>query len=553
MDDRERHTIISEEYADFVVEYDNTLNFFDRYRDSTYNLINNKYAVLHLPISYFDDNAIQEFGYFTLPKCFGLTAFVTDDKEGIKARSIYAGENTGGGVLIGIIDSGIDYRSTYFRKKDHTTKIELLWDQTIESNNYPGDFFYGTEYTANDINGALRSDNPLDIVPSMDTIGEGTAMAGVAVGMSSDEMKEIGVVPEAGLVVVKLKTAKKYLMDFYGIPKDAVCYQQNDIMMGIEYLIRSAKRLGKPMVICLGLSSSQGSHKGEDIMSNYLNENANHPGICMVIASGNEGDQSHHYYKKLTPADTTDTVLLNVGKEDKNFTAEMWGFLPSLLNVVIISPDGEKVYEMQSAFSSQRNVRIYFRDTVIFLDSYNSETYSEQQLIMFRFRNMEEGVWKLAVSGTQGLESEFHIWLPMRNFITKETYFYDPNFFTTISAPGNAKDVITINTYEPINITLAPFTGRGFTSINLPKPTVTSPGAYLIAPTLFGTLIPMFGSSLSAAYTAGICAGLLSDSMQKREKTNLNTMYIKNILMMKAVRRKNVIYPNPDWGYGYIQ
>lgn len=553
MDDRERHAITSEEYADFVVEYGNTLKFFDRYPNSTYNLINEKYAVLHLPISYFDDNAIQEFGYFILPKCFGLTTFVTNSMEGIKAHSVYAGENTGGGILVGIIDSGIDYRSTYFIKKDNTTKIELLWDQSIDSNNYPEGFYYGTEYTANDINIALHAENPLEIVPSMDIIGEGTAMAGVAVGMSSNELEEIGVVPEANLAVVKLKTAKKYLMDFYGIPKSAVCYQQNDIMMGIEYLMRSAKRLGKPIVICLGLSSSQGSHKGEDIMSNYLNENANQPGVCMVIASGNEGDQRHHYHNKMTPSNSTDTVFLNVGKADKNFTAEMWGFLPSLLGIVIVSPEGEKVYEMQSDFSSQRNIRVVYQDTVIFLDSYNSEAYSEQQFIMFRFRNMEEGIWRLIVSGTKNMQSEFHVWLPIRNFITEDTYFLKSTPYTTISAPGNANDVITINTYEAIDFTLAPFTGRGFTSVNFPKPTVTSPGVDLIAPTLFDTLIPMSGSSLSAAYTAGICAGLLAESIHKREKGSLNTMFVKNTLMIKAVRRKNVVYPNPDWGYGYIQ
>ncbi|SHO44902.1 S8 family peptidase [Anaerocolumna xylanovorans] len=553
MDDRERHTIINEEYADFVVEYNNNLNFFERYPNSTYNLINEKYAVLHVPVQYFGDNAIQEFGYFILPKCFGLTAFVTNDMEGIKARSVHAGENTGMGILIGIIDSGIDYRSTYFIKEDNTTKIELLWDQSIDSNKYPDGFYYGTEYTASDINRALSTDNPMEVVPSMDIIGEGTAMAGVAVGMSSDTLEEIGLVPGASLAVVKLKTAKKYLMEFYGIPETAVCYQQNDIMMGIEYLMRSAKRLGKPIAICLGLSSSQGSHKGEDIMSNYLNENANQPGICMVIGSGNEGDQNHHYYNKLTPPNTTDTVFLNVGKTDKNFTAEVWGSLPSLLEVLIISPDGEKVYRVQADFSSQRNVHVSYQETVIFIDSYNSEAYSEQQLIMFRFRNMTEGIWRLVVSGTESLESEFHIWLPIRNFISEDTYLFNATPFTTISSPGNADFVITINTYEPVSITLAPFTGRGFTSVNFPKPTVTAPGVNLIAPTLFGALIPISGSSLSTAYAAGICAGFLSDSIQKEEKNNLNTAFVKNMLMLKAVRRKNAIYPNPDWGYGYIQ
>lgn len=553
MNDMDRHTIISEEYADFVVEYNNKLSIFEKYPDSTYNIINEKYAILHIPVKYFNNNAVQEFGYHVLPKCFGLTAFVTGDAEGVKAHSVYTGENTGTGILIGIVDSGIDYRSPFFIKEDNTTKIELLWDQSIDSNRYPDGFYYGTEFTASDINQALQSDNPLIIVPSVDTIGEGTAMAGVATGLSGNTSDTIGVVPGAGLAIVKLKTAKKYIMDFYGIPENEICYQQNDIMMGIEYLMRSAQKLGKPVVICLGLSSSQSSHKGEDILSNYLNENANQAGICMLIASGNEGDQNHHYYKSLIPPNTTDTVYLRVGEADKNFTAEMWGFLPSLLDVLIIAPDGTSIYKIRADFSSQRNISVAYQETVIFIDSYNSEAYSEQQLIMFRFRNMKEGIWQFVVSGTENLKSEFHIWLPIRNFISDETYFYDGNPHTTISAPGNAEFPITINTYEPISITLASFTGRGFTTANLPKPTITAPGVNLLAPTLFHTIVPISGSCQAVAYTSGICAGLLEDSIARKDKSILNTATVKNTLIINAQRQKNTVYPNQEWGYGYIQ
>ncbi len=553
MNDRDRHMIISEDYADFVVEYDNKLSFFERYQNSTYNLINEKYAVLHIPVTNFNNNAIQEFGYPYIPKCFGLTAFVNGNAEGISAHNVYSGENTGNGVLIGIVDSGIDYRNPLFIMEDRTTKIELLWDQTIDSNRYPEGFYYGSEYTSEDINRALQAENPLTVVPSTDIIGEGTAMAGVATGLSNNMAGSIGVVPGAGLAIVKLKTAKKYLKDFYGIPNEAVCYQQNDIMMGIEYLIRNATKLGKPVVICIGLSSSQSSHKGEDILCNYLNENANQVGICMLMASGNEGDQGHHYYKNLQADNPTDTVYLQVGKRDKNFTAEMWGFLPSLLNVKIIAPDGTKIHEIHADFSPQQNINVIYQETVIFIDRYNSETYSEQQLIMFRFRNMIEGIWRFIVSGTDNLQSEFHIWLPIRNFITDETFFYNSNPFTTISGPGNAEFPITINTFEPVTITLASFTGKGFTTTGLPKPSITAPGINLLAPTIFNSIEPISGSSMSIAYTAGICAGIIGESLDRKAETIINTAAVKNTLLINATRQKNILYPNPEWGYGYIQ
>ena len=553
MNEWERHTIISEAYADLVVEYNNNLQFFERYHEYTYNLINENYAVVHIPVKDFNENAVQEFGYHILPKCFGLTAFLTGRAEGVSAHSVNTSENSGAGIVIGIIDTGIDYRNQIFIREDNTTKIELIWDQTIVSNNYPQNFYYGTEYTAAEINRALASNNPLDIVPSIDLVGEGTAMAGVATGLSDNIIDVLGVVPGASLAVVKLKQAKSYLMDFYGIPKDEVCFQQNDLMMGIEYLIRASERLQKPVVICLGLSSSQGSHKGEDIICNYINENTNKPGICILLASGNEGDQSHHYFRLLTPPFNSDTVYLNVGKEDKNFTAEMWGVLPSLLNVRLIAPNGEIIYDLKSDFASQRNISIMYHDMVVFIDSYNSEAYSEQQLIMFRFRNMTDGVWQFIVSGTDNLETEFHMWLPIRNFISEETFFYNADPYTTISGPGNADFPITISAYEPVNITLAPFTGRGFTSMNLPKPTITAPGINLLAPTLHNTIIPISGTCLAVAYAAGICAGLLQEGLSQNDSRFVTTAAIKNSLMINAVRRRDMKYPNRDWGYGYIQ
>lgn len=553
MTERDRYTIISEDYADFVVEYDNNVQFFERYSDYTHNFINEKYAVLHIPVSYFNNNAIQEFGYHILPKCFGLTAFYTGGLEGFNAHNVNSSDNTGEGILIGIVDSGIDYTNTIFMKEDKTTKIELLWDQTIVSTNYPNDFYFGSEYKEEDINFALLSNNPYEIVPSEDIIGEGTAMAGVATGLSDDIVDILGVVPGATLAVVKLKPAKKYLKNFYGIPDTAVCYQQNDIMMGIEYLMRASKRLNKPVVICLGLSSSQGSHKGEDILSNYLNESSNRPGVCILVASGNEGDQNHHYFRKLTPPLISDMVYLQVGEEDKNFTAEIWGFLPSLLHVSIIAPGDVPVYDFVPDFASQRNINVMYQDMEIFIDSYNSETYAEQQLIMLRFKNMKSGIWRFHISGSYNLETEFHIWLPIRNFITNDTYFFNANPFTTISGPGNADFPITVSAYEPVSILLAPFTGRGFTSVNIPKPTIATPGINLLSPTIFKTIIPLSGTSLSVAYAAGICAGLMEENLNKREGIIVNTAFVKNALMLKAERRKDIIYPNREWGFGHIQ
>ena len=82
--------------------------------------------------------------------------------------------------MIGVIDTGIDYRHQAFTYEDRTTKIYSIWDQTIRDGESPEGFIYGTEYTSEQINRALAAENSLAVVPSQDENGHGTFIAGVA-------------------------------------------------------------------------------------------------------------------------------------------------------------------------------------------------------------------------------------------------------------------------------------------------------------------------------------------------------------------------------------
>lgn len=554
MNSSERFKIISEDYADILVEYNRDHSVFEAYEDYVYNIINEKYAILHIPVNRMDENSIKRYGYSAIPKCYGLTTYRWQEPTNqYRVRSYPEYELTGKGVLVGIIDTGINYTNPVFVRPDNTTKIKYIWDQSIDSENYPEGIFYGTEYTSDEINLALQSENPLDVVPSTDYIGQGTAMASVSAGFQIVEQGFSGVSIDASLIIVKLKPAKTYIRDFYGIPNDAVCYQVNDIMMGIEYLINKAKKLQSPIAICIGVASSQGSHKGEDIFSNYLVENGNRTGVAIIVAGGNEGDQKHHYYGEISPPKIYDIVELQVGKPDKNFTMELWGQLPNLLTVEIYSPRGELLYELQPDFSGQRNMTITYEEARIYIDSYISETYSEEQLILFRFKNMKEGIWRFRVSGTRDLISSFHIWLPITNFISTETYFLRPNPNTTLSIPGNAMNTITIASYDPVNRIIAFSSGRGFTSINLPKPDVTAPGVNILTPSVNNSFEPLSGTSLAAAYAAGVTVGLLEWGIVRGFFPSMNSLIARYFLTNSAIRSPDRTYPNPEWGFGLIE
>ncbi len=555
MNVNEKFKIISNDYTDLLVEYRRNMDYLQDIQDISYNIINDKYAVLHIPASELTENSMNRFGYIAIPKCYGLMTFFPNETDsGYTVRRLPEEMITGKGVLIGLIDTGIVYTNPVFRYPDNTTKIVTIWDQTIDSDNqYPEEYFYGTEFTREQINEALNSENPLEIVPSTDTIGEGTAMAGIAAGLYNEENNFAGVATDAELVVVKLKQAKFNLKDFFGIPDNAVCFQENDIMMGISYLLTMANRLRRPIIICLGIGSSQGSHKGEDIMSNYLSEVGNLSGNAIILAAGNEGSQRHHYYAEIIPPAEYDLVELNVGMEDKNFSMELWGYQPNIISMDIFAPDGGMIFNISDNLVGQSHFMVSHGSSIIYIDNFVSEVYSEEQLILLRFKNAQDGIWRFRISGTRDLVNRFNMWLPIRNFISDRTYFNNSNPYTTICLPGNGYNTITATSYNPVDRTLNNEASRGFTSINIPKPDIAAPGVNMLAPTIRDRFLPFTGTSIASAYAAGIAAGLMEWGLVNGNFPNMDGIIIRYIITSTAFRNPNLIYPNPDWGFGLIE
>jgi subtilisin family serine protease len=205
MTTEERERIISEDYADLLITYSGDESVFQNFVDATVHIIDFFNAVVHVPVQQISENIVFQLGYSVMPSLFGLISQASLEASGIiRIRNVPNFDLRGQGVLIGIIDSGIDYTSPIFKNADNTTRIVSIWDQTIFSDNYPFQTFYGTEYTRVQINEALQSENPLEVVPTMDEIGHGTMLAGIAAGNEVPESGFYGVAPDAELVVVKL-------------------------------------------------------------------------------------------------------------------------------------------------------------------------------------------------------------------------------------------------------------------------------------------------------------------------------------------------------------
>lgn len=257
----ESNRIISEEYADLLIEYNGDETVFSEFPNSTVDIINSISAVVHIPVQEITNLTIQKLGYSVMPSLFSqISNSSLEASVIIRIRNLPNFNLRGQGVLVGIIDSGVDYTNPIFQNADKTTRIAAIWDQTIVSGNTPEGINYGTEYSRDQINQALQSDNPLEVVPSKDENGHGTMVAGIAGGNEVQESNFSGVAPEVVFAVVKLKRAKKYLRDFFSIPEQAVCYQETDILFALEYLLHVGTRLQQPMVLCMAIGT--GIYKG---------------------------------------------------------------------------------------------------------------------------------------------------------------------------------------------------------------------------------------------------------------------------------------------------
>ena len=533
--------------------------------------VSSDYIILHMPLTP-DAVSMRVHSYYMIPSLFSPLDYNAMEASGIlSAFNSPALNNQGKGVLIGLVDTGIDYRSPLFQNPDGTTRIAGIWDQSVPIEEdvlpagvpdyYPmGGSSYGTEYTREQINEALASDDSLSLVPTQDTIGHGTFLAGLAAGSSIPQEDFTGAAPEAELAVVKLKPAKKYLRDFYLIPSDAPAFQENDIMMGIKYLRMMADRLKKPLVILLAMGSNSGSHIGTSPLSQVTQNYSGFFGIITVIAGGNETGAAHHFYASIPAGTEYEDVEIRVGKEEaeRGFVLELWAADADTYTVGFISPSGERISRIPIIANNETSIPFLLDATTITVNYQLIEAESGSQLIFMRFQTPAAGIWTVRVYNTQRFKGTFHMWLPVQGMISEETVFLRPDPYSTITVPGNSRLPITVGAYDTSTGGIYIHSSRGFTPNQIVKPELAAPGVNILGPSVGrkpGSDTPMTtrtGTSAAAAITAGAAANLLGWGIVEGNYPTMSEASVKSYLIRGAQRNPALTYPNREFGYGTL-
>ena len=559
-----RTRIVSDDYADLIVDFDlgeeslnntagdfcfyqieDNLRIFYANREELPKLSLSEYRYLYLPVCY----GIMQSGDISADRSFNTSAL---EETGILRVQRPPLALTGAGCIFACIDTGINYTNPAFRRPDGSSRILAIWDQENQDGTPPEGFLYGSEYRRGVINEALNSDNPMDIVPVRDITGlHGTALASIAAGSNIDEGNTfLGAAPDADIVVVKLKQAKPYLREYYMVPEGTPCYQETDILTALKYVKGFAETFKRPVCICMGLGTSYGDHGGNSLLEKYISRLNTLRNIAVVLPAGNEGNAGHHYRAVFNKNEGAliRNAEIRVGEGTGGFILEIWGSVPDFFKISVRSPGGEEIRDISFRLNSTRVYDFVYSSTRIIADTLLVEQISGQQLVVLHFENPTPGIWTIEVRAEEvSTAATCDMWLPIRQFMSGDTYFLEPSPYITITAPGTGRYANCVAAYNDETGGLFQESGRGFTREGGIKPDFASPGVDI--PSVVGRIS---GTGAAAALATGAYLQFMQWAVVEENSPLVNGVEIKNYFIRGARREEGLNWPNRELGYGKL-
>ncbi len=455
----------------------------------------------------------------------------------------------GKGVLLGFVDTGIDYTKSAFRKEDGSSRIQFLYDQTVPGPP-PEGFYIGKEYTNEQINQALRAEDPYQIVPQRDENGHGTFLASVAAGSDSGDL--LGAAPDSELIIVKLPKARPFYRNWFAVPPEQeFAYESTAIMIGVEYIVKKARQLNRPVVICIGVGTTFGAHDGFSIFEEYLSNIANLRGVCVCTAAGNESQARHHMQGIIAEKGATQNIDLKVGENAGNVILGIWNTISDKISLSVRSPTGELMARVPSKPGAVSRSNLILEKSAVQVEYYFPYESTGSQLSSVNIFNATPGIWTITVYGDIILNGTFHAWLPLTGFVSPTVEFLSATPYYTVVCPSTMFGSISCGAYDSTTGSLFSDSSWGPTRLDRMAPDLVAPGVDV------GGIYPsgpgiMSGTSVASAITAGACALMMQWGIVEKNDVALSTYQIRAYLIRGCNRSPTMTYPNTQWGYGTL-
>ena len=453
---------------------------------------------------------------------------------------------TGRGVITAVIDSGIDYSHPDFRSVDGTTRILYLWDQTI-AGNPPEGYRNGTLYTSEEINEALEQENrneQLDMVPSQDTSGHGTHVAGICAGNGrASNGRYRGVAYESDMIVVKLGSSVGQ-----SFPKTT------NLMEAVNFVLEKAIERRQPIAVNISFGNNYGSHANVSLLEQYIDSMANRWKTNICIGTGNEGSLGHH--KRGVVEEDTDTMVeLSVNTYETALNLQIWKNYYDEMQIELVSPGG-RTSEILSGRPGTNRVVLGNTEILFFYGEplpYNGlqEIYVE---FIPRQTYIDSGIWQIRLIPGRIIRGNYDMWLPTGEVLNPMTRFIEPTEGTTLTIPSTASRAISVGAYDGRTDSFAFFSGRGFTRENQwIKPELVAPGVDITSCAPGGGYVSRSGTSMAVPFVTGTVALLMEWGIVRENDLYLYGEKMKAYLINGARQLPGEReYPNEELGFGAL-
>ena len=512
------------------------------------------YAIVTLPASFLSALAdLEEIEYIEKPKSLVYGLYEAKEKSCISSVSVPIGELSGRGVLLAVIDSGIDYFLEDFRNEEGS-RIRYLWDQNQEPDMErgwwsPQGFRIGVEYTKEQIDRALAAENrqeALNIVPQQDFSGHGTAVTAIAAS-SNPEILLQGVAPGCELLIVKLRTAAG--SDFPAT---------TELMRAATYAVRKSLELNRPLVINLSFGNTYGSHDGSSLVERFLDNIAEIGRTSICVGAGNEGSSGGHFTANIK---NTAVIELAVAERETTTNVQFWKSYEDDFDIVLKTPSGQE-YRVEE-FGNPSRREFVFDKTKVLIYAGVPAPYSTKQEIFFVFLPVEDyinsGIWRFELESVEVTDGEFQMYLPPAVQRNTGTRFFRQSPELTMTIPATSARVVSVAAYNDTLESYADFSGRGreggfnYLATEGNKPDLAAPGVGILAARAGGGRDAYTGTSFAAPLVSGSAVLLQEWGIIKGNDPYLYGEKMKAYLRKgaKTIRGES-IYPNSKVGWGAL-